>query len=298
MSEPPVPSPWRDRLWVLAIVAVILAAGYAVPVMLWKVLAIGEWAARGQVGDALGPAAGAFSACALIFALLEVRPDRGPKTAKQYLYPSEFQRFAACKDVPLAWRRSVAIAIYTFPRAGELRVLRWEDVDLEHRMVHIHRARDRNKGEEKPTKTAIARRFSIEPALLPLLRTMHEESDGRGLVSELSSARDMARGFCRWLAKAGVDRAELHTSSRTRKAMTFHDLRATRLTWLAVRGDDPLKIMGRAGHVDFATTQGYIRTAEAVRVGFAALPASLLKAPETGSGDASDASEGSATGSP
>ncbi|GMV14716.1 MAG: hypothetical protein AMXMBFR56_29400 [Polyangiaceae bacterium] len=209
-------------------------------------------------------------------------PDRGARVVKQYLYPSEFLRFVACPDVPLVWRRIVALAVYVFPRAGELRVLRWDDVDLEHGTIHIHRARDRNTGEEKPTKTGMARRFSIEPALLPLLRALHEQSGGAGFVAELPSERDMARGLRRWLAKAGVTRAELHASSRTRKAITFHDLRATGLTWLAVRGDDPLKIMQRAGHTDFVTTQGYIREAEAVREGFGEvfppLPPSLLGA--------------------
>ncbi len=37
---------------------------------------------------------------------------------------------------------------------------------------------------------------------------------------------------------------------------------------MAVRGDDPLKIQHRAGHTDFATTQPYIRMAEALKPGF------------------------------
>jgi hypothetical protein len=44
--------------------------------------------------------------------------------------------------------------------------------------------------------------------------------------------------------------------------MTFHDLRATGITWCACRGDEPLKIMGRAGHADFETTRIYLREAE------------------------------------
>jgi hypothetical protein len=59
---------------------------------------------------------------------------------------------------------------------------------------------------------------------------------------------------------------------------------------MAIRGDDPLKIMSRAGHVDFSTTQGYIREAEAVRAGFGdvfpPLPPSLLRA-DDGSGEPS-----------
>ena len=195
-------------------------------------------------------------------------PDRGARAAKQYLYPSEFLKFVGCREVPLPWRQAAALAVYLYPRASELRVLRWEDIDLEHGTVHIHRARDRNTGKEKPTKTSVARRFSIPATLRPLLERLHTESNGEGYVVDLPSERDMDRGLRRWLKRAGVDRAELHTGSRTRKAITLHDLRASGITWLAVRGDDPLKIMQRAGHAEFATTRGYIREAEAVRDGF------------------------------
>jgi hypothetical protein len=48
----------------------------------------------------------------------------------------------------------------------------------------------------------------------------------------------------------------------------------------AVRGDDPLKIKQRCAHSTFATTEMYIRGAEAVREGFRevfpALPETLL----------------------
>jgi len=67
---------------------------------------------------------------------------------------------------------------------------------------------------------------------------------------------------------AKLERTELTTATRTRKAMTFHDLRASGATWMAVRGDDPLKIMQRCGHADFQTTQAYVREAEAIREGF------------------------------
>lgn len=43
--------------------------------------------------------------------------------------------------------------------------------------------------------------------------------------------------------------------------LTFHDLRATGITWMAVRGE-PLRIKQRAGHRSFSTTEGYIREAE------------------------------------
>ncbi|MGH7437478.1 MAG: site-specific integrase [Polyangiaceae bacterium] len=78
----------------------------------------------------------------------------------------------------------------------------------------------------------------------------------------------MARNFRRWLWKAGVRRAALHETSPTSQNMTWHDLRATGATWMAVHRDDPLKIMQRCGHADYNTTQRYVREAEAVRDGF------------------------------
>ncbi|WP_437662664.1 hypothetical protein [Sorangium sp. So ce1182] len=66
----------------------------------------------------------------------------------------------------------------------------------------------------------------------------------------------------------------------TRKPITFRDLRATGVTWMAIRGDEPLKIMGQASHAAFVATQRYVREAEQLAGRFEAvfppLPASLL----------------------
>jgi integrase len=197
-------------------------------------------------------------------------PERGSRKAKQYLYPSEFLQFVTCGEVPLTLRRAVALAVYTFTRDGELRVLRWDhgDIDMVHGVLSITRAYNRNARKIESTKSGETRRFALEANLLPLMQVMHAEADGEGLVIKLGRERAMAERLRRFLKKAGVDRPELHESTSTRKALTWHDLRATGLTWMAVRGDDPLKIKQRAGHSTFSTTEGYIREAEAVREGF------------------------------
>jgi hypothetical protein len=124
----------------------------------------------------------------------------------------------------------------------------------------------------------------IERGLLPLLQTMHKESGGVGrVVSVRVTDRKLSRQLRRCLRLAAVTRPELHaTRDATRKAMTFHDLRATGITWCAVRGDDPLRIKQRAGHASFSTTEVYIREAENLREGFGdvfpTLPASILMA--------------------
>jgi integrase len=97
------------------------------------------------------------------------------------------------------------------------------------------RSTARNTGEAKGTKTGNARRFSVEPVVRSLLAAMHERRKNEHVFA-FPSDRDMARGLRRWLWHAGVRREELHTKAPTRRAITFHDLRATGLTWMAVAG--------------------------------------------------------------
>jgi integrase len=196
-------------------------------------------------------------------------PERGGRKAKQYLYPSEFLSLVSSDAVPLRWRRLFAIAIYTYMRAGELKALDWTDVDLEHRTIHVHKSEDRvRKREVKSTKSGVARRIPIEPELLPLLQALHDARGGARRVFKMPSTGVLSSKLRFYLGKADVKRAELHDPTATSKAITFHDLRATGTTWCAVRGDDPLKIMQRAGHEDYETTKIYVREAENLREGF------------------------------
>jgi integrase len=92
-------------------------------------------------------------------------PDVGAKKTKTYLWPSEFLTLAGSERVPVRWGRLFALAVYTFARAGELAALRWEDVDLDHRTIHVHRSEDRvRKSGIKATKSETARRIPIEPS--------------------------------------------------------------------------------------------------------------------------------------
>jgi integrase len=215
-------------------------------------------------------------------------PERGAEKGKQFLYPDEFTKFVSCVDVPIEWRELVTLAIHLYPRDAELRVLDVADVDLAHGTVHINKALDRRSGQIKATKGLRNRYVPIEPTVLPLLKAMAKtDRDGTRLITTFPSFRDMARGLRRWLKRAGVTRQELHVGTPTTVRLTFHDLRATGLTWMAVRGDDPLKIQRRAGHKDLEVTQRYIRLAEDLRNGFGkpfpALPSAALPSfPSTG----------------
>lgn len=50
-------------------------------------------------------------------------------------------------------------------------------------------------------------------------------------------------------------------SQEGRVQITFHDLRATGITWCALRGDSMISIRDRAGHTDVEQTNDYVRRA-------------------------------------
>ena len=212
----------------------------------------------------------------------EVRgPDRGVRKTKVYLFPSEFLTLVRCPRLPLVTRRLYAVAIYTFARAGELEVLGWQDLDLDHASAHIHRGADRDHKRVKATKSGVARRIPLESEILPLLRAMRAEAGVVGRVfPTMPVEQDLADNLRKDLKAAGVTREELFVTDATRKNMTFHDLRATGITWAAVRGDELSKIQRRAGHTTPGTTDLYIREADAIRQGFGEvfppLPTELL----------------------
>lgn len=224
-------------------------------------------------------------------------PDVGHAKAKAYLYPSELLALVSCERILLRWRRVYALAVYTYARAGELEALHVEDVDLEHGALHIHRAADPRTGELRETKTGETRRVPIEPTLRPLLEVLVRGRVSSARVVDMPAREEGAYNLRLHLRRAGVDRPELFADDATRTPLTFHDLRATGITWRAVRGDDPLKIQRHAGHSDLNTTQRYIREASVFADGFGEvfpeLPASLFGdslPPDAGAGEGGDGS--------
>jgi integrase len=209
-------------------------------------------------------------------------PSTGVEKAKTYLYPSELLQLVESPRTPLRWKRLFALASYLCLRAGELEALTVEDLDLVHGTVHVHRQVRRASGAaraEGPTKADNCGRIPIEPELVPLLEQLVAERR-KGRLVAMPGPKELARGLRKYLQWAGCARAELFARDETRKPITFHDLRATGITWAAVRGDSPLKIQARARHEVFETTLGYVREAEVRRDGFGQvfppLPACVL----------------------
>lgn len=188
-------------------------------------------------------------------------PDDGTRKARSFLTPARFSAFVRCRRVPIAWRVAVAVAVYTYARASELRGMRWEDIRVDDGFMTVHQTMSA-EGSASSTKSGVSRIVPIEPELLPLLRAMQGAAKLRAFV--LPDDRHMSRGFRHWLKEAGLDEGDLRKSA-TKAALTWHDLRATGITWRAIRGDAPLEVMDAAGHTEFSTTQKYLRRADVLR---------------------------------
>jgi hypothetical protein len=88
-----------------------------------------------------------------------------------------------------------------------------------------------------------------------------KKTKSRRLVEKMPRREDLAAYLRKCLGYASVTRAELFADNDVQRPISFHDLRATGITWMAMRGDDALAIQQRAGHTTFGTTQGYVRLA-------------------------------------
>lgn len=203
-------------------------------------------------------------------------PDRGRARARTHLYPSELAAVLTTPRVELRLRRLFALAVYSYARIGELAALTAADVDLVHGVLDVHKAIDGKTGKVHAPKTpAGARLVPIEPALRPLLEQLVTEAGGGRLLAWVPAQREAAKMLRRALQEAGVRREALFADDAHRAPVTFHDLRATGITWCAVRGDEVLRLQQRAGHEDVATTQGYVREAENLRAHYGAVFAPL-----------------------
>jgi integrase len=222
------------------------------------------------------------------------KPDRGGRKTKQWLFPSEFTKLLRCHAVPLHWRELYAITTYLYLRPGEVFGLEWSAVNIDEGYVQIAHSLDLGTGKRKGTKTKAGRRVPIVATLRPLLKRMGDAAKWNGPVIRGNDlpAQSKLHGLPEKLSTplrdhlrlASVQRADLFADSDETKNVTFYDLRGTGITWEALAGTEPMRMMQRAGHATFTTTLGYIREAEAVgmNVGtpFPALPAQL-----TGEGD-------------
>ena len=151
---------------------------------------------------------------------------------------------------PAPHRLALEIAAYTGLRAGEVRGLKWADVDLERGIIVVRRSR--SYGIEAAPKSGHERVVPIHPRLLALFSNSAKRpkqayvtgpSDGEPWGQ--NAVRQAFRGACKRIGLEGF---------------RLHDLRHAFVTELFRSGASAPVVQKLAGHQHLTTTQRYAHT--------------------------------------
>lgn len=168
-----------------------------------------------------------------------VRPDR----TFPWLQSGEqiTRLLVACTD---NIRSLVAVLVGTGMRLDEALHLHWDDVDLEHRLITVHRGR---KGMPKSGRL---RRVPIFDSVLPVLRAMRLE---RGANTMLWPGRKPGKAKNRVSVRKPFRRAV--TRAGLPEDLRIHDLRHTFASLFLLDGGDIFKLSRILGHSSVAITE-------------------------------------------
>jgi integrase len=148
-----------------------------------------------------------------------------------------------------------AAAVYTGARAGELAALRWDDIDLERRLITIERS---FKGV---TKSDDVRHVPVLDPLLPILRSWRLRNplpivfpnQAGTMLGE--SARPFQEMLHRVLARAGFPKTR--GGAKERPYIRFHDLRHTFASHWMMSGGSIFRLQKILGHKSTQMTMRY-----------------------------------------
>jgi len=188
----------------------------------------------------------------------EMTPPKKEKKEKAFLRPEDVQELLstiedhilevrdATGQIPdLQWlHQMIQVAVATGLRRGELVALKWADVNLENRSIHVrHRGDFRTKGNAE-------RRVPIRGDAEKVLCQMYE----KGVTGPVFTDRDgnaIRAGRVTTRFKDMARKAELD------ERIHFHSLRHTTGSWLSMRGVPMRHIQAILGHSDRNVTEQY-----------------------------------------
>ena len=155
----------------------------------------------------------------------------------------------------------ILVAAFTGLRLGELRGLRWRDVDFASRLVHVRRSHyGKASADEGPPKSGQARSVPlIDIAARPLDRLSRRErfTGASDRVFCDPTGETLNDGAIRGALYAALEAAGIDRDRGTGKLLVFHDLRHTFGT-LAVQAFPLSDVQAYMGHADIATTMVYV----------------------------------------
>ncbi len=165
-------------------------------------------------------------------------------------------------DLFVVWMFDVALA--TGLRLGELRALRWRDVDFERKVVRVARAYSRTRLSSPKTEAGV-RSVSLFPTAREALRGLAGRALERGryapdeLVFGTAAGRPVSGS---WVGKRW--RKALARAKLAEHRYRWHDLRHTCVSRLVAAGADVRLVQEVAGHASpLVTLKRYTQLREA-----------------------------------
>lgn len=210
-------------------------------------------AAPGTQKKELGVMRAAIRHCRLEYGWQVEDPTRGrmpdiPPPRVRWLTREEYDRLIqAARSEPKAPHLApfIQLAVNTGMRRNELLQLRWQDVSLDSRLVHLAPKQQKN------------RRYSTVPLNQAALDALHHLGPGDGRVFQVDAVKRSFRTACR---RAGIS------------DFRIHDLRHTCAAWLVQAGVPIRTVADILRHADIKTTMRYAHlSADSARSGVDAL---------------------------
>jgi integrase len=158
-------------------------------------------------------------------------------------------------------RRMVLVALGTALRRGELLALRWQDVDLLERRLHVRRSWVRN--EMTTPKSRSSRRtvhFGVKTSAA--FDEQWKASRYRGDDDLVFGHPDLGTPLDPSELTRTYLKVALKTAGITKKIQPWHGLRHTALTMDAAVGNPNAYPQAKAGHSQFSITERYVHAAQ------------------------------------
>jgi integrase len=172
---------------------------------------------------------------------------------KKFLSESQVRTLLeTAKSLHHSWYPIWVFALYTGMRNGELRGLKWIDVNVEMSQIYVRRSMSQKYNKLKSTKSSHERIIDIAPALMEVITELNKTRGSEEFV--LPRIKEWTKG-----EQARVLRTFLVGLGLPE--IRFHDLRATWATLLLGKGVPPTVVMALGGWRDLKTMRIYVRMA-------------------------------------
>jgi integrase/recombinase XerD len=180
---------------------------------------------------------------------------RTPKCGQRNRTLSRPEMIRLYRAVHPLFRRFLFVAKHTMARPGELRKVKWQNVDLEQRMIVLTRFKSKDQRRDGVDIRVIALDLPTTRLLANMLRLTNGQPDDFVFVSE-RTGRGFSKEAIRCRIRRARERVGLDGGKGTEKIVcyTLRHTSATEATRRGVRDNALAKIMG---HTNTRTTARY-----------------------------------------